>query len=564
VGHARYRDPELADGIELAADVLRTIAARWRFRVQAGRLGNHPLEETLQMVQSVERAIDTLTGETADPPCSAAGLDADEERFRQLVDSVTDYAIFMLTPQGNIASWNSGAERIKGYRAEEILGKHFSLFYPSEDVASGKPARELEIAAREGRYVEEGWRVRKTGETFWAHVTITALRDPSGRVTCYSKVTRDVTELRNANEALRQSEERLRLMVEAVRDYAIFLLDPEGRVATWNIGAERLKGYRADEIIGEHFSVFYPEEARRRNHPAYELRRATAEGRYEEEGWRVRKDGSRFWANVVITALFDQEGRHKGFTKVTRDFTEARELREAQLAIQLRDEFLATAGHELRTPLAALLMQVQSLARSAKVVDPRLKERLEKAATAGARLEKLINQILDVSRITAGRLAMERERMRLDAVVREVMDRFADLAAESQCPIVLRLEPVEGLWDRVRLEQVITNLIGNAIKYGKGHPVEVETAEDGPGAVLRVIDHGIGIDPDDQKKIFERFERARGTREYGGFGLGLWISRSIVEAIGGRISVRSTPGEGSTFTVTVPLLAKEADAGKQS
>jgi len=559
-----YRDQELADSVHLAADVLRTIAARWRFRVQAGRLGVHPLEETMQLVQTLEQAIDVLSGQKA-APVDRSGLDGNEQRFRQLVDSVTDYAIFMLTPEGTIASWNAGAERIKGYRAEEIIGEYFYIFYPNEDVASGKPARELEIAARDGRYIEEGWRIRKNGEEFWAHVTITALRDSSGRLTGYSKVTRDVTELRQANEALRQSEERFRLMVEAVRDYAIFLLDPEGHVATWNIGAERLKGYRAEEIIGKHFSIFYPEEARKRDHPAYELRRAKAEGRYEEEGWRVRKDGSQFWANVLITAIFDQEGRHKGFTKVTRDFTEAKRLREAQLAIQLRDEFLATAGHELRTPLSAMLMQVQGLARSARVVDPKLKERLEKAATAGVRLEKLISQILDVSRINAGRLALDRERMHLDAVVREVMDRFADLAAESQCAIVLRLESVEGVWDRVRLEQVITNLIGNALKYGKGKPVELETARDGSSAILRVIDNGIGIEAEDQKKIFERFERARGTREYGGFGLGLWISRSIVEAMGGQISVQSTPRKGSTFTVTLPLQqAKEDDGAKRS
>jgi len=558
-----YRDQELADSVHLAADVLRTIAARWRFRVQAGRLGMHPPEETMQLVQTLEQAIDVLSGQKA-APVDRSGLDGNEQRFRQLVDSVTDYAIFMLTPEGTIASWNAGAERIKGYRAEEIIGKYFSIFYPQEDVASGKPARELEIAARDGRYIEEGWRIRKNGEQFWAHVTITALRDSNGRLTGYSKVTRDVTELRQANEALRQSEERFRLMVEAVRDYAIFLLDPEGHVATWNIGAERLKGYKAEEIIGKHFSIFYPEEARKREHPAYELRRAKAEGRYEEEGWRVRKDGSQFWANVLITAIFDQEGRHKGFTKVTRDFTEAKRLREAQLAIQLRDEFLATAGHELRTPLSAMLMQVQGLARSARVVDPRLKERLEKAATAGVRLEKLISQILDVSRINAGRLALDRESLHLDAVVREVIDRFADLAAESQCPVVFRLEPVEGTWDRIRLEQVITNLVGNAIKYGKGKPVELETVRDGSNAILRVIDHGIGIDADDQKKIFERFERARGTREYGGFGLGLWISRSIVEAMGGQIAVESIPRKGSTFTVTLPLHAKEADGAKRS
>ena len=560
-----YRDQELADSAQLAADMLRTLALRWRFRIQAGRLGQHPLEETLRFVNAIEAAILALGGGSSTAATQGVpGLGASEERFRQLVDSVTDYAIFMLTTSGMVASWNTGAQRIKGYRAEEILGKHFSIFYPKEDIDSGKPPRELEIAAREGRYVEEGWRVRKNGNRFWAHVTIAALRDAEGRLIGYSKVTRDVTELRIANEAVRQSEERMRLMVEAVRDYAIFLLDPDGRVATWNVGAERLKGYKAGEIIGRHFSVFYPEEARRREHPAEELRRAKAEGRYEEEGWRVRKDGTQFWANVVITALVDQEGRHIGFTKVTRDFTETRNLREAQLAVQLRDEFLATAGHELRTPLSALLMQVQGLARSARVEDPKLKQRLEKAATAGERLEKLITQILDVSRINVGRLVLDRERMRLDDVVRDVIDRFADLAAEAQCPVVLRLKPVEGLWDRVRLEQVITNLVTNALKYGKGNMVEVETLPEGESAVLRIVDHGIGIASDDQKRIFERFERAKGTREYGGFGLGLWISRSIVEAMGGSISVRSVPGEGSTFAVKLPVQPKEADAARRA
>jgi PAS domain S-box-containing protein len=565
VDEGQYRDQELADSVELATGLLRTLAARWRLRIQAGRLGPHRLEETLLFVKGIEAAILALGSGSYTPATQGLPeISGSEERFRQLVDSVTDYAIFMLTTGGIIASWNAGAQRIKGYRAEEVLGKHFSIFYPKEDIDSGKPPRELEIAAREGRYVEEGWRVRKNGDRFWAHVSITALRDAEGHLIGYSKVTRDVTELRIANEAARQSEERFRLMVEAVRDYAIFLLDPDGRVATWNVGAERLKGYKAGEIIGRHFSVFYPEEARRREHPAEELRRAKAEGRYEEEGWRVRKDGTQFWANVVITALFDQEGRHLGFTKVTRDFTETRNLREAQLAVQLRDEFLATAGHELRTPLSALLMQVQGLARSARVEDPKLKQRLEKAATAGVRLEKLISQILDVSRINVGRLVLERERMRLDDVVRDVIDRFADLAAESQCPVVLRLQPVAGTWDRVRLEQVITNLVTNALKYGKGSSVEVETFPEGQSAVLRIIDHGIGIAPEDQKRIFERFERAKGTREYGGFGLGLWISRTIVTAMGGSISVRSVPGEGSTFTVNLPVQPKEADGASRA
>jgi len=550
-----YRDQELADSIELAAQLLRTIADRWRFRARAGRLGHHPLDETLRLVGTLEAAIATLTDGGDEAARNVPRFDADEERFRQLVDSVTDYAIFMLDVDGRVASWNAGAERIEGYRAEEIIGKHFSIFYPPEEIDRDKPSRELDVAAREGRYIDEDWRLRKDGGRFWAHVTITALRDAENRLTGYVKVTRDVTDLRNATEALRQSEERFRVMVEAVRDYAIFMLDVDGHIASWNVGAERLKGYRSDEIIGQHFSIFYSDEDRQRQHPQEELRRAKAEGRYEEEGWRYRKDGSRFWANVVITALFDDEGHHIGFTKVTRDFTETRRLREAQLAVQVRDEFLAIAGHELRTPLTALLLQINSLVRNVPTDGARLKQRLEKAALAGERLAALIGQMLDVSRITAGRLRLDHERVEIDELVREVAERFSELARESGCALVLRLEPVVGTWDRVRVDQVISNLIGNAVKYGRGQPVEVELRRDGSDVVLRVIDHGIGISADDQQKIFERFERAAGTREYGGFGLGLWISRQIVEASHGTIDVASEPGRGATFTVRLPLEA---------
>ncbi|MFN2545847.1 MAG: PAS domain S-box protein [Myxococcales bacterium] len=553
-----YRDQELADSAELVGEIVRSVANRWRFRAEAGRLGQHPLDETLRLVQSLEAAARALEGKGG--PAGAGRLDGEDDRFRHLVDSVSDYAIFLLTREGNVASWNTGAERIKGYRAEEVLGKHFSIFLPKEDVEGGKPERELAIAVRDGRYTEEGWRVRKSGQRFWAHVTITALRNAEGRLTGFVKVTRDVDDLRKTTEALRQSEERFRLMVEAVRDYAIFMLDPEGRIASWNVGAQRLKGYSADEIIGKHFSIFYPEEERRREHPQYELARAKAEGRYEEEGWRLRKDGSRFWANVVITAIFDAEKRHLGFTKVTRDFTEAKRLREAQLAIELRDEFLSIAGHELRTPLTALLMQLQSLARFGQIEDARVQQRLEKTVASAMRLETLIAQMLDVSRITAGRLELETEQVGLDALVREVVDRFSELAAESRCEVDLRLEPVQGCWDRLRLEQVVTNLVSNAIKYGRGRPIEIETRRDGADAMLRVTDHGLGIAPEDRQRIFQRFERSRRTREYSGFGLGLWITRSIVEASGGTIAVESQPGRGATFTVRLPPALEETDA----
>jgi PAS domain S-box-containing protein len=246
------------------------------------------------------------------------------ELHRLLVDSVQDYAIFALDTDGYILSWNAGAQRFKGYSADEIVGKHFSIFYPAAKVAERWPEHELREAARVGRFEDEGWRIRKDGTRFWANVVITALRGEAGELLGYAKVTRDLTERRAAEEALRLSEERFRLLVTSVKDYAIFMLDPNGRVATWNEGAQRAKGYEADEIIGKHFSIFYPAEKVAERFPEFELAEAVRQGRFEDEGWRIRKDGTRFWANVVITPLYDADHRLVGFGKVTRDLTERR------------------------------------------------------------------------------------------------------------------------------------------------------------------------------------------------------------------------------------------------
>ncbi len=250
------------------------------------------------------------------------------DQLRLLVHGTTDYAIFLLDPQGNVASWNPGAERIKGYKAEEIIGQHFSRFYPQEALDRGWPEHELEVARSQGRFEDEGWRVRKDGSQFWANVIITTLRDGQGVLQGFSKVTRDLTARKQAEETLRRSEERFRLLVEGAKDYAIFLLDPQGNVASWNAGAERIKGYKAEEIIGQHFSRFYPQEALDRGWPAHELTVAKAEGRFEDEGWRVRKDGTKFWANVVITALHDEGGNFLGYSKITRDLTERKRSEE--------------------------------------------------------------------------------------------------------------------------------------------------------------------------------------------------------------------------------------------
>ena len=279
-----------------------------------------------------------------------------QDQLRLLVDNVTEYAIFLLDVKGNVVTWNRGAERIQGYAASEIIGKHFSTFYMPEDVVRGHPLDELSIAASEGRYEEEGWRVRKDGTRFWANVVITALFDSHGNLCGYGKVTRDFSTRRQTEEQLRRSEERFRLLVQGVRDYAIFMLDANGYVASWNEGARHIKGYAASEIVGKHFSTFYTPEDIARNHPAHELALAKENGRYEEEGWRVRKDGARFRANVLITALRDEHGAHYGFAKITRDVTEryaaeealARDMREQISRSLLRDVLYSVTEGRLR------------------------------------------------------------------------------------------------------------------------------------------------------------------------------------------------------------------------
>jgi PAS domain S-box-containing protein len=274
----------------------------------------------------------------------AAGLSAEGHsgrRFEALVQPIEDYAIFLLDPRGHVVSWNRGAARIKGYEAHEIIGQHFSRFYTDEANARRWPEHELEQAALHGRFMDEGWRLRKDGSMFWANVVITALREQDGSLAGFAKITRDLTAERRQVEALRLSEERFRLLVESVSDYAIFMLDAQGRVVSWNSGATNLKGYRPAEIIGQHFSVFYPPDDIAAGAPERELRRATDLGRCVHEGWRVRKDGSMFWANVTLTAIHDAHGRLTGFAKVTRDMTESRRTDELEHSSEQMKQFLA-------------------------------------------------------------------------------------------------------------------------------------------------------------------------------------------------------------------------------
>jgi PAS domain S-box-containing protein len=368
-------------------------------------------------------------------------------------------------------------------------------------------------------------------------------------------------------------DQRFRVLVESVKDYAILILDTSGRVQTWNAGAKLIKGYDADEIIGKHIETFYEPQARKQGHPERLLAVAAREGRVDEEGWRVRKDGTRFWADVVITALRNEAGELTGFAKVTRDLSERRRAEEdrrqlederiqratAEEAVRLRDEFLSIASHELRTPLTAIQIELHALQDRAGTDDPRLAKRLARAARNTDRLAALVESLMDVSRIAAGRLTLTPEPLELSQVLSQVVDGLRGSATKARCELSFAATgPVNGSWDRLRLEQVVVNLVGNALKYGAGAPVHVSLTNDGAEAVIDVVDGGPGVPNADLKRIFERFERAASVRHYGGMGLGLYVSREIVHAMNGSITARNLPGGGACFTVRLPCEVSTA------
>ncbi len=362
----------------------------------------------------------------------------------------------------------------------------------------------------------------------------------------------------------RRSAELFRVLVEGVREYAIFMLDPMGIVATWNAGAERTNGYRADEIVGRHYSVLFPGEDVRAGKPAAELREAASRGSCEDEGWRVRKDGSRFWGSAVITALHGPDGTLSGFAKVVRDLTDRRRSEEARRqlavareAVRSRDEFLTIVSHEFRTPLTTLQLELQAAVKGlveGEPVAPAHRERLGRLQRHITRLDELVTALTNVGRLASGELRLRREPLDLAVLVRDLLDRWRPVAQRQRSELVGEVDcALPGRWDRERLSEALAAVLANAVKFGGGHPIRVRTRADERSAVIEVEDGGPGIPAEDQARVFERFERAMPVSHYGGFGVGLWIARQIAIAHGGDIEIRSAPGEGSCFTFRLPL-----------
>jgi PAS domain S-box-containing protein len=605
-----------------------------------------------------------------------------EERYRLLLDGIQDSALFMMDLTGRVVSWNAGAQRIKGYTADEIIGHNFSCFFSPEDIDRGKPQEVLCITAASGRHEEQGMRVRKDGSQFLASLTFTALRDGAGNLRGFSEFShdlsarkaseakyrglleaapdamvvvnqdgeivllnaqaetqfgyrrdellgqnvkniipegfaerliadgtrtaaealaqqigtgielsgrrkdgsdfpieimlsplesaegilvtvavRDISARKRAEEALRRSEESYRLIVSNVKDYAMLMLDTAGVVISWNDGAEKIKGYKADEIIGKNFSCFYTPQGLKDGKPALGLKQATEHDRFEDEGWRVRKDGSLYFADVVITALRDPTGQLRGFGKIIRDITE-RKKAEAQLVKMVEElkrsnnelqQFAYVASHDLQEPLRMVASFTQLLASRYKgQLDSEADEFIAFAVDGCNRMQRLIQDLLAYSRAGTGEKKLRQTSV--EDALQAALANLREIIAESAA--VVTNDPLPTITaDGTQLTQVFQNLVGNAIKYRreKVPRVHVSAAKNERQEwIFSVRDNGLGIEAQYFEKIFILFQRLHPQNEFEGTGIGLAVSKKVVERMGGTIWVESERGKGSTFFFSLP------------
>ncbi|RUU16261.1 PAS domain-containing sensor histidine kinase [Mesorhizobium sp. M7A.F.Ca.AU.002.06.1.1] len=504
---------------------------------------------------------------------------ADEDRYRVLVEAVTDYAIYMLDRSGTVTSWNAGAERFKGYSASEIIGQHFSCFYTEEDREAGLPSRTLETAARDGKFETEGWRVRRDGTPFWAHVVVDPILDPSGRLTGFAKVTRDLTERKKAEEEIRKNQEQFQRLVQGVTDYAIYMLDPEGVITSWNSGAERIKGYSADEIIGKHFSQFYTPEDRERGSPQSALEIAAREGRVEREGWRIRKDGTTFWSHVVIDAIRHEDGELLGFAKITRDITERKkaqesldQAREALFHSQKMDAVGKLTGgvaHDFNNLLMAILGSLELL-RKRLPDDPQLLRLLDNAVLGARRGASLTQRMLAFAR----RQQLDPKPVDLIGLIhgmKDLLERSLGSRAIIETKFPLSLDRV--MVDESQIELALLNLCVNArdampdggtivISTRMEQVGESKQAGLAPGhyVCLSVADAGEGMDEETLARATEPFFTTKGVGK--GTGLGLSMVHGMTEQMGGRLTLRSRKGAGTTAELWLPVATASSEVAR--
>jgi PAS domain S-box-containing protein len=491
-----------------------------------------------------------------------------QRRLQLLIERVADYAIYMVNPDGTVASWNAGARRFKGYTETEILGEHFSHFYTPADRAAGLPERALATALEKGRYESEGWRVRKDGSHFWASVVIDPILDDDGQLLGYAKITRDISDKKLAREALRRSEEQFRLLVDSVIDYAIYMLSPEGLVTTWNAGARNIKGYTADEVVGTHFGRFYTEEDRIGGLPGHVLATAREHGRFHGEGVRVRKDGTRFRADVVVDAIRDADGRLVGFAKVTRDVSQRVQLEEAHRALQHAQRLEAvgklTGGvaHDFNNILQVIGGSLQLLGATVAGL-PGAQRHLQMALGAVDRGAKLSSQLLAFAR----RQPLQPYVLNPGRVVRNMEDLVRRAVGEH-----VEVETVvsASLWnttlDPHQLENVMLNLAINArdaMPGGGKLTIELSNTmlddtyvsaahEVPPGqyVLFAISDTGTGMTPEVRERAIEPFFTTKAEGQ--GTGLGLSMAFGFVKQSGGHFRIYSEAGHGTTIKAYFP------------
>jgi PAS domain S-box-containing protein len=508
------------------------------------------------------------------PPTQSFDTRRDAERFQYFVAGVTDYAIYMLSPSGIVNSWNAGAQRFKLYRPDEIIGQHFSRFYTDEDKARNLPEQALEIARTKGKFEDEGWRVRKDGTRFWANVVIDAIHDDDGELVGFAKVTRDITERREADAALRASEERFRLLVQGVTDYSIYMLSPSGEVTNWNAGAERIKGYTQDEAVGSHFSLFYAPEDQAAGLPEKALETARLHGRFESEGWRVRKGGERFWSHIVIDAIRDSNNELIGYAKITRDITERR---EATLALERARDALfqsqklealgkLTGGiaHDFNNLLGVIMSGTELLSR--EIATPAGRKILDSMQRSAKRGAELTQQLLTFAR----QQPLKQENYNLNVVIGK-FEAVLRRASASSIRFLVELAPNLQLvrTDATQFEAAILNLVSNARDaMPDGGTLTVRTSNvpadaevrsggnPGPYVVVEVCDTGMGMPPEVLGRVFEPFFTTKPVGK--GTGLGLSQVYGLTQESGGFVEIVSKVGEGTSIKLYFPALVELA------
>lgn len=502
-------------------------------------------------------------------------LSNSNEVYQRMIDEIQDYAIILMDKNGIILNWNKGAEKIKLYKEEEIVGKHFSIFYLQEDLDRKLPFTLMQQASETGRALQEGWRKRKDGSLFWGSITITALHDSKHNVIGFSKVTRDLTDKKLIEDNLKKSEERYHQMIAEVQDYAIILLDADGVIQNWNAGAQSIKGYAAKEAIGKHFSIFYTDEDKLNDLPRTLLMRARETGKAVQEGWRKRKDGSLFWGSITITALHDKNNVVIGFSKVTRDLTE-KKLADDQLLLNMAElemqnseleQFAYVASHDLQEPLRKIqtfAALIQSKADDKEFV----KRYFKKLDAAAKRMSALVSSLLQYSRLGKDRSVIEE--VDLDKIIQDVKQDFELLIEEKHAQIYCKgLPSVKG--NAMQLGQLFSNLVSNSLKFSEKDVViniehgfvRKDSIPGAPAALadidylqVNVEDNGIGFEQEYDKVIFSLFQRLHGKEDYAGTGIGLALCKKIAENHQGFISAQSELNKGARFSVYLPVESK--------